>query len=188
MSSNFGIISVGAYIPRRRLQRAVIHQANSWFAPNLRGLARGEKAIVNWDEDAVTMAVDAARDCLEGHVKEDVKALSLASTTLPFVDRLNSGIVKEALNLSEDMQALDLTGGQRAGTSALIQALKAGETQLCLAADNRKARAGSEGEMLQGDAAGAVLVGEGAPIATLRGSHSMTVSYTHLTLPTICSV
>ena len=177
MSSNFGIISVGAYIPRRRLQRAVIHQANSWFAPNLRGLAKGEKAIVNWDEDAVTMAVDAARDCLEGHAKEDVKALSLASTTLPFVDRLNSGVVKEALNLSEDMQALDLTGGQRAGTSALIQALKAGEAQLCLAADNRKARAGSEGEMLQGDAAGAVLVGEGAPIATLRGSHSMTIDF-----------
>jgi len=64
MSNKFGILSVGAYIPRRRLQRAVIHQANSWFAPNMRGLARGEKAIVNWDEDSVTMAVDAGRDCL----------------------------------------------------------------------------------------------------------------------------
>ena len=126
---------------------------------------------MNWDEDAVTMAVDAARDCLEGQAKEIVKTLSLASTTLPFVDRLNSGIVKEALNLSEDMQAFDLTGGQRAGTSALIQALGSKSAQLCLAADNRKARAGSEGEMLQGDAAAAVLVGEGKPIATLRGSH-----------------
>ena len=70
MRADFGIISIGAYIPRRRLQRAVIHQANSWFAPNLRGLARGEKAIVNWDEDAVTMAVDAARDCLVGYAKD----------------------------------------------------------------------------------------------------------------------
>ena len=69
MSANFGIISIGAYIPRRRLQRTAIHVANSWFAPNLRGLAKGEKAIVNWDEDAVTMAVDAARDCLEDQAK-----------------------------------------------------------------------------------------------------------------------
>ena len=177
MSATFGIISIGAYVPRRRLQRAAIHAANSWFAPNLRGLSKGEKAIVNWDEDAVTMAVDAARDCLLGQAKEDVSAVSLASTTLPFVDRLNSGIVKEALNLSEDMQAFDLTGGQRAGTSALIQAFGSSGTHLCLAADNRKARAGSEGEMLQGDAAGAILVGEGEPIARLRGAHSATIDF-----------
>lgn len=177
MSAKFGILSVGAYIPRRRLQRSAIHAANSWFAPNLRGLSKGEKAIVNWDEDAVTMAVDAARDCLSGLDKSGVDTISLASTTLPFVDRLNSGIVKEALNLNEEIQAFDLTGVQRAGTSALIQALKSNGTQLCLAADNRKARAGSEGEMLQGDAGGAVLVGEGDPIATLRGSHSVTLDF-----------
>ena len=177
MSANFGIISIGAYIPRRRLQRTAIHVANSWFAPNLRGLAKGEKAIVNWDEDAITMAVDAARDCLEEQTKENVKAISLSSTTLPFVDRLNSGIVKEALNLDEGIQAFDLTGGQRAGTSALMQAFASNVSQLCLAADNRKARAGSEGEMLQGDAAAAVLVGEGKPIATLRGSHSVTIDF-----------
>lgn len=177
MNADFGIISIGAYIPRRRLQRAAIHAANSWFAPNLRGLARGEKAIVNWDEDAITMAVDAARDCLAEQSKGDIKAVSLASTTLPFADRLNSGVVKEALNLSENMQAFDLTGGQRAGTSALMQALATNSAQLCVAADNRKARAGSEGEMLQGDAAAAVLIGKGAPIATLLGSHSVTIDF-----------
>ena len=177
MSAKFGILSVGAYIPRRRLQRSAVHAANSWFAPNLRGLSKGEKAIVNWDEDSVTMAVDAARDCLTGLDKARIDAVSLASTTLPFADRLNAGIVKEALNLNEAIQAFDLTGGQRAGTSALVQALGSNGAQLCLAADNRKARAGSEGEMLQGDAGAAVLVGEGDPIATLRGSHSITVDF-----------
>ena len=43
MSATFGIISAGVYIPRRRLQRSAIHAANSWFAPNLRGLSKGEK-------------------------------------------------------------------------------------------------------------------------------------------------
>src|SRR3546814_13512989 len=61
-----GILSIGAYVPLMRLQRAAVYEANKWFAPGLRGLARGERAIANWDEDVVTMAVEAARDCLVG--------------------------------------------------------------------------------------------------------------------------
>ena len=177
MSDKFGILSVGAYIPRRRLQRSVIHAANSWFAPNLRGLARGEKAIANWDEDSVTMAVDAGRDCLAAAPDIDVSSISFASTSLPFADRLNAGIVKEAVNLSNETSAVDITGSLRAGTSSLLQAFKGTDTTLCLAADNRKARPGSEGEMLMGDGGAAVLVGEGTPIATLRGSHSVTIDF-----------
>ena len=98
MSSDVGILTFGAYIPRKRLQRSAIHAANAWFAPGLGGLAKGECAIADWDEDSVTMAVEAARDTLVGIDRAQVGSLSLASTTLPFVDRLNSGIVKEALN------------------------------------------------------------------------------------------
>ena len=49
---DFGILSYGAYLPRARLQRKAIAAANSWFAPGLRGLAKGERAMCNWDEDA----------------------------------------------------------------------------------------------------------------------------------------
>ena len=59
-----GITAYGAYIPRRRLQRKAIAQANAWFAPNMVGGAKGERAMGNWDEDALTMSVEAARDCL----------------------------------------------------------------------------------------------------------------------------
>ena len=59
-----GITAYGAYIPRRRLQRKAIAEANAWFAPNLVGGAKGERAMANWDEDAVTMAFEAGRDCL----------------------------------------------------------------------------------------------------------------------------
>jgi len=90
-----GILAYGAYIPKRRLQRAAIHAANKWFAPGLGGLAKGERAAANWDEDAVTMAVEAARDCLTGLDRAEVQGLTLASTTLPFADRLNAGIVKK---------------------------------------------------------------------------------------------
>src|SRR3546814_5335185 len=96
-----GILSIGAYVPLMRLQRAAVYEANKWFAPGLRGLARGERAIANWDEDVVTMAVEAARDCLVGQDAADVSTLLLASTSAPFADRQNAGIVKEALTLPD---------------------------------------------------------------------------------------
>ncbi|MFZ4687990.1 MAG: hydroxymethylglutaryl-CoA synthase family protein [Polymorphobacter sp.] len=172
-----GILAAGAYIPQRRLQRSAIHAANSWFAPGLKGLARGERAIANWDEDSITMAVEAARDALTGVDRDSIAAISLASTTLPFADRLNAGVAKEALNLDDSISAIDVTGSQRAGTSALLQALGGSTTQLCLAADRRKARPGSEAEMQHGDAAAAIVVGPGDGIARLIGSHSTTVDF-----------
>ena len=55
-----GITAYGAYIPRRRLQRKAVAEANRWFAPGLVGGAKGERAMANWDEDAVTLAAGAA--------------------------------------------------------------------------------------------------------------------------------
>lgn len=181
MTADIGILSFGAYIPRNRLQRSAIHAANAWFAPGLAGLAKGERAIANWDEDTITMAVEAARDTLVGIERATVGSLSLASTTLPFADRLNAGIVKEALTLADAVAALDVTGSQRAGTSALIQALHAAAgtaaPQLCLAAELRKARPASEGELVHGDAAAGLLIGQGSPIARFLGAYSTTVDF-----------
>src|SRR5262245_45870267 len=57
-----GILAFGAYIPWRRLQRKAIAETHGWFNPALKGQAKGERAFCNWDEDCVTMAVEAARD------------------------------------------------------------------------------------------------------------------------------
>ena len=91
-----GITSYGAYIPRLRLQRNAIGQANAWFAPGS-AKAKGERGMANWDEDAVTMAVEAARDCLPAADaiadRAFVDGAYFASTTMPFADRQNAGIV-----------------------------------------------------------------------------------------------
>jgi 3-hydroxy-3-methylglutaryl CoA synthase len=34
-------------------------EANAWFDASLKGLAKGERSICNWDEDTITMAVEA---------------------------------------------------------------------------------------------------------------------------------
>jgi len=173
-----GILSFGAYVPRMRLQRSAIYEANRWFAPGLKGLARGARAIANWDEDSVTMAVEAARDCL-GEDRGGIDAVLFASTSFPFAERQNAGIVKEALNLSDAVLTADIGGSLKAGTGALLQALRGAGTQstLVVSADARRARPASEDELLNGDAAAALLVGAGDGVARLVASHSVSIDF-----------
>ena len=107
MKQKTGLLSYGLYVPHRRLQRSSIHATNKWYAPGLGGLAKGEKAISGWDEDPITMAVEAGRNCIQGFDRSTVESLSLASTTLPFADRSNSGVAKEAMNLNDNLSVAD---------------------------------------------------------------------------------
>ncbi|MDO8670203.1 MAG: 3-oxoacyl-[acyl-carrier-protein] synthase III C-terminal domain-containing protein [Dehalococcoidia bacterium] len=177
-----GITSFGGYIPRLRLSRKSIFQSIGWLNPATGALSQGEKATGNWDEDSVTMAVAAVRDCLVGQNKKDIDSLYLASTTLPFADRQNAGIVATALNLRDDIHTTDIASSQRAGISALIAGLrdvKSGEskTVVVAAADMREAKCGSNYEMLFGDGAAAVLLGAEDVVAEFKGSYSVSYDF-----------
>lgn len=176
-----GITGFGAYVPMLRLQRSAIAAATAWYNPALASLGKGERAMANWDEDPVTMAVEAARDCLAGHDRQSVSRVVLASTSLPFADRQNAGIVKEALVLPDAVATMDVGGSQRAGVSALRAALDgaraSAEPVLCIASERRRARPASADEFLNGDAAAALLVGTGDVVAEHVGSHSVTVDF-----------
>jgi 3-hydroxy-3-methylglutaryl CoA synthase len=181
MATDVGILSFGAYVPRLRLQRAAIAAANAWFNPALRAMARGERAMANWDEDAVTMAVEAARDCVAGFDHRAIVSLYFASTIHPFDDRQNASIVAGALNLRPGLRSLDVGGSLRAGTSALATALAAAAATdgpvLITAGEHRLARAASPQEMQYGDGAAALLVGAGQPVARLVAAHTETVDF-----------
>ena len=82
MTQDRGILSFGAYLPWRRLQRKAIASANTWFNPGLKGQAKGERAIANWDEDTVTMSVEAARQLQRAVPSSATGELTLVSTTL----------------------------------------------------------------------------------------------------------
>lgn len=183
-----GIISYGAYAPWKRLQRSAIYEGNRWFAPGLKALAKGERAIANWDEDVVTMAVEAARDCLEGFDRQRVRQVTLASTSAPFADRQNAGIVKEALNLPDAVGAMDVGGSQKAGSTALLQSFYAagmgGGEVLVASAERRLARPGSEEELSNGDGAACFLLGPDDGIARFLGAHSLSVDFVDHFRPT----
>ena len=177
-----GITSYGGYIPRLRLNRMSIFQEMGWFAPAIVMVAQGERSFCNWDEDSLTMAVAASQDCLTGVDKSTVEALFLCSTTLPFADRLNAGIVKTALNLRDDLLAQDVTGSLRSGTTALITALNSlregiPQSLLITAADKRETRAAYFYEMWFGDGAASLLVGNTEVIAEFLGSHSLSLDF-----------
>ena len=177
-----GITSYGAYIPRLRLDRMSIFQAMGWFAPAIMMVAQGHRSMCNWDEDSITMAVAASRDCLIGREKKDLDGLFLASTTLPFADRQNAGIVSTALNLKENILTSDFTSAQKAGTSALVAALEAvrgGNMKniLVTASDRRETKTAYFYEMWFGDGAASVAVGDKDVIAEYKGSYSVSYDF-----------
>lgn len=173
-----GILAVGAYVPRLRLDRQAVAAGHRWMAPGLKALAKGERAMANWDEDAVTMAVEACRAALRQSGVAGIESLALASTTLPFADRLNSAIVGAALGLKSELAAADKCGSLRAGSSALIAALRAGAgCELVIGADRRIPTPASTAELNMGDGAAAMLIGEGEPIAVLRGAASVSADF-----------
>ena len=176
----FGIKRFGGYVPRLRIDRSAIAEAHKWMAPGLRGQAKGSRAFLSWDEDAVTMAVEAARDCLADAGAGKIEALHLASTSLPYADLQHASLVASALRLPEDIASSDGGFSQRAGTSGLLQALKAGEDALFVATDAPVAKPASTQEMSYGAGAAAFLLGTGEDVvAKLIGSASVTAPFVH---------
>jgi hydroxymethylglutaryl-CoA synthase len=171
----FGLLASTRYLPRLRLERAEMLAQHRWMAPGLRGLAKGRRAMASWDEDSVTMAVEAGRQIARAVPGAKIAEFTLASTTLPFADRLNAAIAAAALGLDASARVRDVASSARAALGELAAALHAdaaGGSRLVVAAERRIARPASAQEMIFGDGAAAALVGHGVPIATLLASRS----------------
>ncbi|MBW2178588.1 MAG: short-chain dehydrogenase, partial [Deltaproteobacteria bacterium] len=106
-----GICSYGGYVPRFRLNRMLVYQAMGWMNPGNIANAKGEKAVANFDEDSITMAVAAGLNALDGIDRSRVQGVFLASTTMPYKERLNAGIVATAIGLGDNIRTADFSGG-----------------------------------------------------------------------------
>ncbi|GAG24887.1 unnamed protein product, partial [marine sediment metagenome] len=76
-----GITSYGAYIPWHRIDRQNFVKAWGGFA------IPGERAVASYDEDSLTMSVEAARDCLGDTDPHTVDGLFFATTTSPYKEK-----------------------------------------------------------------------------------------------------
>ena len=170
-----GITSYGAYIPRYRLDRKIIYSAMGFLGA---GPLPGEKAVANYDEDSISMAVAAGLDCLTGMERDKVGGLYFATVTQPYLIRQNASIIGTALDLRPDIRTADFVGCTKSGTGgilAAVNAVKGGEASsvLVCAADCRVGKPGSGQEHLYGDGAAAFLLGNDGEIASLEGSYSV---------------
>ena len=82
--SMVGITAYGAYIPMLRLPLGAIGGGT----PKPGG---PEKAVANWDEDAVTMGVAAAIDCLHGHRPRHGRRRALRVDVVPLQGEAGRG-------------------------------------------------------------------------------------------------
>ncbi len=180
-----GITSWGVYLPRNRFSRQNALDAFNGSSIDVLHLSKGERSVCGADEDALTMAVEAAEKCLKNSniiSKETVDSLCLASVTLPFADRLNAAIVKTAVGLKDSLFTADYTGTLRSAISAMlssISAIKANDLQTALvtASDYRPAPPGSPEELLYGDGAAAFLLGKENVLVEYLGSCSISVDF-----------
>jgi len=177
-----GISSFGGYVPRYRLNRMLIFDAMGWINSATIANAKGEKAVANFDEDSITMAVAAGLDCLQETDRSTVGGVYFASTTMPYKERLNAGIVLAALGLDEHNRAADFSGGLKASTTALLSAIEAVESKrtnnlLVTTSDCRLGKPGSAQEMIFGDASAAFLISDKDVVAEFKGSFSTTYDF-----------
>lgn len=133
----------------------------------------GEKAIANYDEDSLTMAIAAARYCLKDISARQIDALYFATTTAPYHEKQGAALMAAALELPEDTQTLDFGNSLRSGTSAIgaaLNAISSGASNhvLVCVADARLFRPKSYYEMFCGDGAVAFLLGKEDTIAEIE--------------------
>ena len=181
-----GITSYGAYIPWYRIDRKVIFSAMGWL--NAATFMAGEKAVGNYDEDSITMAVAASMDCLNGVDRDKIDGVYFSSVSLPYKERQNAGIIATALDLRSDIKTADFAGSTKSGTTALLaayDAIKAGSARniLVCSADCRVGKPGSAQEEAFGDAAAAFIVGEDEVIAAFQGTHSVSYDFVDRWIP-----
>jgi hydroxymethylglutaryl-CoA synthase len=170
-----GIVSYGSYIPYRRLKRAAIAEVLGVAA------AKGERSVASFDEDSVSMGVEAARDAVRAVGVNSLRSLLFATSTPPYAEKLNAAIVAAAARLPLDTRAADLTGSVRAGISAILaaaDAAAAGGLALAVMSDCRLGAPEGRLEQAGGDGAAAFVLGGGdAAIAEIVASASLTREY-----------
>jgi hydroxymethylglutaryl-CoA synthase len=173
-----GITSVGVYIPIYRLNREEI--GKMWGGRS----GGGAKAVTGYDEDTVTMAVAAVLDCLQ-RGGTGVNALSLATTTAPYREKLSAAIVASVADLEAECHAADFTDSLRAGAAALksaLDAVNAGSAKraVVVASDSRQGAAKGALEQTLGDGAAALMIGSEKVIAEVEGSYSIFNDFTDI--------
>ena len=162
-----GITSIGAYVPVWRLDKSTIGRR-----------FRGEKAVANFDEDAITMAVAAGMSALDDATRSEVEALYFASASSPYREKMAATLIGSAIDLPREIRAVDMSHSTRGGTAAMLAAMdsvKAGSAKkvMVIASDMRPGKPGSNHEQNFGDGAASLVIGDTDVAVSIEASYSV---------------
>ncbi len=169
-----GIISYGAYVPHHRLRGATINAAMG------AGGGRGTRSVASYDEDATSMAVEAARRAMRTAGDVVPAAITFSSATPPYLDKTNATVLHAVLDVPKTVFAGDVVGAPRSVNAALRAALEGSRPTLVAASDLRTGRPTSGDEANLGDAGMAWLIGsddDGPVVAEWLGGASTTAEF-----------
>ena len=149
-----GVVSYGSYLPYQRMDRGSISAALG-TPPG-----KGTRSIASYDEDTTTMGVEAARLALAG-LPDDLmpRLLVLATADPAYLDKTNATAVHAALALPTSAGAYDAVGAVRSNVMAC--SLAGAGRGLAVLSDVRTGLPGGADEAAGGDAAAALLFGDG---------------------------
>src|SRR5436853_1829920 len=154
-----GILAYGGYVPYYRLARSEIGAALGTAA------APGARAVAGYDEDTTSMAVEAGRVALAAAPPGvSPGAVYFATAEPAYADKTNATAIHAALDLDPAALAVDMAGAVRSGLGALragLDAAAAGRVTLVVVSDVRGGLPGSGDETGGGDAAAALVLGDG---------------------------
>lgn len=176
-----GIVSYGVYIPRFRIRLDEIARVWGDGAEISEGLQVFEKSVPDLDEDAVTIAVEAARNALHrsGVDPKRIGAIYVGSESHPYAVKPSATIVGQAVCSSSSYTAADFEFACKAGTAALQACLGlVGSNLIDLGlAIGSDVSQGAPGDMLEYTAAAggaAYLIGSRDLAAEIEGTYSFT--------------
>jgi 3-hydroxy-3-methylglutaryl CoA synthase len=136
--------------------------------------------VASYDEDTVTLGVEAGRHALAALPSDLAPGLPapedlLFSTPAPgYLDKTNATTVHAALGLDRSCAAYDFCGSPRSAVGTMLAALQAApqRTSLAVLSDLRTGLAGGSEEREAGDGAAAFLCGGQGAVAELVGRGS----------------
>lgn len=117
-----GIVSYGAYIPKYRIKPSQIAQTWGKEVSEIeKSLGVFEKAVASYDEDAITLAIEAANHALlNGQIDpSQIGGITIGSESHPYAVKPSSTTVAEILGMGNDYLAADLEFACKAGTAGI---------------------------------------------------------------------
>ena len=182
MERTVGIVGYGAVVPRYRIKVKEIADAWGLDADAYRkGLVLEEKAVAAPDQDAVTLAVEAARYALKraGIAPAAIGALYVGSESHPYAVKPSGTIVAEAIGATPWLHLADLEFACKAGTEAMhicAEIAAAGRVKFALAigADTSQGAPGDPLEFATSAGAAAFVFGADNLLASLDAMASYT--------------